>query len=454
MEKTQLIAAANANRIGPGDRITESSDHWTVSMLIDPDLGQVMLIDRKCRRKFSPKCMSRYSKMMRNGEWGISDSKIQFDSKGRLINGQHRLAAAIDAGYTLEATVEFGVEAGGYGTNRGLLGKMSDNAYFKYPDIDWDTFGPVGNLLAKMRKGFVSTDPDVEGAIRRHKAELKAMKENSVEARGKNSSAPFRTARYICRNGLPDNEDLQSRITDASEFVATGVITSRKAGKAEAELTKFRESIVRKEGMFACLKSSSDSDRIKAVIALSKVITAYVYYPVKIDEQKVENMVYAQAAAFFAIPEPLPDEPVKAPAAKKTSKARTERIAGEPDGKKGPKKKVAPILREDGTYVLPEGLVFEKPKRGNYKFARISDLSILPDILKKDADGNFPASDGGSCYHVGGTKELKKGLRALVIKVEPKAKLGVVLYSDGLVVVDGRLDQLVGGTLAAPLWRK
>jgi hypothetical protein len=60
-------------------------------------------------RNIRPKAVSVYADAMRRGEWRLTGDSIKFSEDGTLIDGQHRLAAIIEAGVSVEMVVVFGL---------------------------------------------------------------------------------------------------------------------------------------------------------------------------------------------------------------------------------------------------------------------------------------------------------------------------------------------------------
>lgn len=67
-------------------------------MIITPDIARQMLEKNANNRPLSKKTLERYTRLMKDGEWGITTDAIGFDVNGRLMNGQHRLNAVIESG--------------------------------------------------------------------------------------------------------------------------------------------------------------------------------------------------------------------------------------------------------------------------------------------------------------------------------------------------------------------
>lgn len=57
------------------------------------------------QRKLRESVVDKYARDMINGQWQLTHQGIAFDSKGRLIDGQHRLAAIVKAGVPIKMLV-------------------------------------------------------------------------------------------------------------------------------------------------------------------------------------------------------------------------------------------------------------------------------------------------------------------------------------------------------------
>lgn len=65
---------------------------------IDPDMARLYLDERAQNRNVSRATITAYADDMRSGRWAINGSTIVVDQDGRLIDGQHRLEACVEAG--------------------------------------------------------------------------------------------------------------------------------------------------------------------------------------------------------------------------------------------------------------------------------------------------------------------------------------------------------------------
>lgn len=78
-------------------------------LLITPEMAEKMLEYNICNRVMSKSSVNKYSELMKKGEWYLSHQSIAFadtrDGTEVLVDGQHRLAAVIQAGIPVKFTV-------------------------------------------------------------------------------------------------------------------------------------------------------------------------------------------------------------------------------------------------------------------------------------------------------------------------------------------------------------
>lgn len=97
---------------------------------ITPEIAKRYLL-RKIpgQRQIRPAKVAQYATDMRAGKWALTHQGIAFDSTGRLIDGQHRLAAVVQSGASVDMMVTRGLEGITFvGMDRGLLRAPADNA--------------------------------------------------------------------------------------------------------------------------------------------------------------------------------------------------------------------------------------------------------------------------------------------------------------------------------------
>jgi hypothetical protein len=76
-------------------------------MMVTPQLAQQWLERNVHNRPLSDITVIAYALDMLEGRWQYNGAAIQFDSSGKLIDGQHRLKACVEAGVPFQAIVVF-----------------------------------------------------------------------------------------------------------------------------------------------------------------------------------------------------------------------------------------------------------------------------------------------------------------------------------------------------------
>lgn len=72
---------------------------------ITPERAQQMLEANTANRPLSMTVVRAFADAMRRGDWMVTHQGIAFDTDGVLVDGQHRLAAVVEAGEPVEMTV-------------------------------------------------------------------------------------------------------------------------------------------------------------------------------------------------------------------------------------------------------------------------------------------------------------------------------------------------------------
>lgn len=94
-------------------QVTELPARFTHNIeLIDPDTARAWLDTNTGNRRIDRNAVARYAEDLRSGHWPFTGDTIKFAVDGRLIDGQHRLLAIIDADVTVEALVVRNLDPG------------------------------------------------------------------------------------------------------------------------------------------------------------------------------------------------------------------------------------------------------------------------------------------------------------------------------------------------------
>ena len=81
---------------------------------ITPDKATEMLEANTTNRPLSRSVVKSFAEAMRRGDWVVTHQGIAFDTNGVLVDGQHRLAAVVEAGVPVDMTVFTDVEEGSF----------------------------------------------------------------------------------------------------------------------------------------------------------------------------------------------------------------------------------------------------------------------------------------------------------------------------------------------------
>ena len=79
-------------------------------VLVTPEMAGAWLERNISNRPMDAGMVSRYTMLMRSGRFMLTGDAIQFDTEGRLVNGQHRLKAILNAGLAQEMLVVRGLD--------------------------------------------------------------------------------------------------------------------------------------------------------------------------------------------------------------------------------------------------------------------------------------------------------------------------------------------------------
>lgn len=78
-------------------------------VLITPEMAEQWLGSNTNNRNLARSTRTAYARDMKNGKWLLSGDAIRFDLYGNIVDGQHRLAACVEAGVPFESYVIWGL---------------------------------------------------------------------------------------------------------------------------------------------------------------------------------------------------------------------------------------------------------------------------------------------------------------------------------------------------------
>lgn len=77
---------------------------------ITPRLARQLLEQNTGNRKFSPTNLAKVKTVMERGEWTLNGEAVKISKSGRILDGQHRLRAAVETETTFETLLVYGLE--------------------------------------------------------------------------------------------------------------------------------------------------------------------------------------------------------------------------------------------------------------------------------------------------------------------------------------------------------
>lgn len=102
--KTGTIALAKPERPKPTELRIERA-------IITPDIAKAWLSKNEGNRKVKRAHVAKLAREIKAGRFLFNGQPIQFDDQGRLINGQHRLLACVEADKHIDVLVVYGLSA-------------------------------------------------------------------------------------------------------------------------------------------------------------------------------------------------------------------------------------------------------------------------------------------------------------------------------------------------------
>lgn len=99
---------------------------------ITPMLAEEYLKSNKNNRQLRKNIVAYYASQMRDGQWMLNGEAIIFNERGTLVDGQHRLAAVIEAGVNIDMLVVRNADKDSFATiDSGISRKITDTFYVK-----------------------------------------------------------------------------------------------------------------------------------------------------------------------------------------------------------------------------------------------------------------------------------------------------------------------------------
>ena len=117
---------------------------------INPEKAEAMLKLNTANRPLRTGRVTLLAKAMTEGRWKLTPEAISFHTGGGLLNGQHRLAAVVQSGVTIIATVWFGCEPEEFMAldRHGTRGVSDDLALLGYDR--WSQRASIAQIMTRL----------------------------------------------------------------------------------------------------------------------------------------------------------------------------------------------------------------------------------------------------------------------------------------------------------------
>lgn len=121
---------------------------------ITPDMAYEYLTQNtRNYRRVNARTVMKYAQTMKDGNWELNGEPIVFDTEGKLINGQHRLNAIVEAGIPVDILVVRGVDKGVVVFDDGRVRRSTDVASAMGFDMNTRILGAGNRIVAKEFDG-------------------------------------------------------------------------------------------------------------------------------------------------------------------------------------------------------------------------------------------------------------------------------------------------------------
>lgn len=256
---------------------------------ISPILAQAYL-DKNCiNRNPSIKRVNTYARDMENGNWKLNGETIIFDEDGKLINGQHRLMAVIQANVPVDFLVVRGVQRDATlqdrGRNRSAIDAMLMNGF------DRDLANNTTVALVRLHFAFASnknvknmqlSDSEIEQFLLEHEYIIRRVfeythkKRRNVDLFNICSGVICLPCIYAISNG-ESFEDVFSFI----DILKTGVPTSLNQSAAIVCRNDIISNAISTKG--------GAQDRMRTVLQIEKAIYDFCHHYKRIKTYRTWN---------------------------------------------------------------------------------------------------------------------------------------------------------------------
>lgn len=105
-----LLASTDTDLSSAAGALPDCAQYQIHDVLITPALATAWLRRNEANRKLRPRAVSQYVSDIQRGAWKPTGETIKFSTTGRLLDGQHRLAAIVASGVAVRMCVATGLD--------------------------------------------------------------------------------------------------------------------------------------------------------------------------------------------------------------------------------------------------------------------------------------------------------------------------------------------------------
>lgn len=124
---------------------------------IGPDEAAALLTTNTGNRKLRKDRVENYASAMEAGRWMLTGEAIKVDTTGRLLDGQHRLAAVIKSGATIEAVVCRGLGEETFKVLDSGMARTVGDAFGTMGKVNGNVIAATVNLVLAYEQGNVTS---------------------------------------------------------------------------------------------------------------------------------------------------------------------------------------------------------------------------------------------------------------------------------------------------------
>jgi hypothetical protein len=201
---------------------------------VTPAIAAEMLRMNVGNRKVDTRKVSKYAQLISDGKWKDNGQTIGFDDELRLMNGQHRLMACIEAGIPFKTRIAWGVDPNSFDTIDVGKARSTGQVLLLAGEKNTLQLSSVLRMVIREEMGYEDVTSqgkkdyvesiDIVEALRRH-PEARASVDRCVSQKGLSAIMPVSVSGYLhyrvfasCASKI---EEFLNRLSDGIDLSKT-----------------------------------------------------------------------------------------------------------------------------------------------------------------------------------------------------------------------------------------